>query len=238
MPIWDDVIPPEERAIYERGGWGGVAGYGRRPALLVVDMYTAFVDPAYPFSSPDAPKAVAAIKEVLAQARASGMPVLYSRAKRARNAAERGRWKSTGSLQPIMANPQAYQIVPELAPLPTETVVVKTAPSAFHGTNLLSHLVFHGVDTVIVTGTVTSGCVRATVVDAFSYGLLVVVPQECVYDRGRTSHKVALFDIYTRYGDVLPMADVVAYMRTVRDGVVQDAPAQEMSGRRVTASHP
>ncbi|MGQ0571624.1 MAG: isochorismatase family protein, partial [Armatimonadota bacterium] len=110
----------------------------------------------------------------------------------------------------------------ELAPLRTETVVVKTAPSAFHGTNLVSHLVFHNVDTVIVTGTVTSGCVRATVVDAFSYGFRVVVPVEGVYDRGATSHKVALFDIYTRYGDVLSMAEVMVYMRTVKAGVVQD----------------
>ncbi len=215
MAIWDDVIPAEERALYDRGGWGGVAGFGHRPALLVVDMYTAFVDPAYPFSSPDAPKAVGAIKEMLAQARTSGMPVLYSRAQRARNASERGRWKAKAMGHPIMANPEAYQIVSELQPLPTEVVVVKTAPSAFHGTNLVSHLVFHNVDTVIVTGTVTSGCVRATVVDAFSYGFRVVVPVECVYDRGTTSHKVALWDIYTRYGDVVSMAEVMAYMRKV-----------------------
>jgi len=223
MAIWDDVIPPEERAIYDRKGFGGVAGFGVRPALLVVDMFTAFVDPEYPFSSPAAPKAVAAIKEVLTQARASGMPILYSRGERARNAAEHGRWKSTGSSKPIMANPEAYQIVAELRPLPTESVVVKTAPSAFHGTNLVSQLVFHNVDTVIVTGTVTSGCVRATAVDAFSYGFRVIVPEECVYDRGLTSHKVALWDIYTRYGDVVPVADVRDYLRAVQQGVWTEA---------------
>ena len=127
---------------------------------------------------------------------------------------------------PIMANPEAYQIVADLAPLPTEIVVVKTAPSAFHGTNLVSHLVFHNIDTVVVTGTVTSGCVRATVVDAFSCSFRVIVPVECVYDRGLTSHKVALWDIYTRYGDVLPADDVLAYMRGVEDGVAQGAGAQ------------
>lgn len=232
MAVWDDVVPPEERALYERGGWGGIAGFGRRPALLVVDMYTAFVDPAYPYASPGAHQTVAAIKELLTQARAAGMPVLYSRAERARNAAERGRWKGKGRLQPIMARPEAYQIVPDLAPLPAESVVVKTAPSAFHGTNLISQLVFNGVDAVIVTGAVTSGCVRATVVDAFSFGLRVVVPIECVCDRGATSHKVALWDIYTRYGDVLPMANVLAYMRTVRNGV-----ADETAARQVAASH-
>lgn len=221
MAIWDDVVPPEERALYDHGGWGGVAGFGVRPAFLVVDMYTAFVDPAFPYSSPDAPSAVAAIKTMLEQARACGMPVLYSRAQRARNAAERGRWKTRAMVNPIMERPEAYQIVGDLAPLPTETVVVKTAPSAFHGTNLLSMLVFHNIDTVIVTGTVTSGCVRATVVDAFSYGYRVVVPVEGVYDRSSTSHKVSLWDIYTRYGDVVPMADVMAYMRRVKGGALQ-----------------
>lgn len=229
MAIWDDVVLPEERALYERGGWGGIAGFGARPALLVVDMYTAFVDPAYPYASPGAPQTVTAIKELLAQARASGMPVLYSRADRARNAAERGRWKGTGRALPIMARPEAYQIVPELQPLSTESTVVKTAPSAFHGTNLVSQLVFHNVDTVIVTGAVTSGCVRATVVDAFSFGFRVVVPIECVCDRGNTSHKVALWDIYTRYGDVLPMADVLAYMRTARDGVTDEASVKQVA---------
>ncbi len=232
MAIWDDVVPPEERALYERGGWGGVAGFGRKPALLVVDMYTAFVDPAYPFSSPDAPQAVAAIRQVLGQARASGMPVFFSRAQRARTASERGRWKAAAMQYPIMANPEAYQIVPDLAPLPTEVVVVKTAPSAFHGTNLISHLVFHSIDTVIVTGTVTSGCIRATVVDAFSDGFRVIVPQECVYDRSQTSHKVALWDIYTRYGDILPITDVLAYMRRVKDGIAHEDPV-----RHTVASH-
>jgi maleamate amidohydrolase len=224
VAIWDDVVPPEERALYDRGGWGGVAGFGRQPALLIVDMYTAFVDPAFPFSSPDAPAAVAAISQMLQQARASGIPVFYSRAQRARNASERGRWKASAMQSPIMARPEAYKIVDDLAPLPTESVVVKTAPSAFHGTNLFSLLVFHGIDTVIVTGTVTSGCVRATVVDAFSYNFRVIVPVEGVYDRSRTSHKVALWDIYTRYGDVLPTAEILDYLRRTKDGIAQDVP--------------
>lgn len=222
MAIWDDVVPPEERALYERGGWGGVAGFGTRPALLIVDMYTAFVDPAYPYASPDAPRAVEAIGRVLGEARTSGVPVFYSRGERARNAAERGRWKGNGRARPIMDRPEAYQIVPALAPLPGESVVVKTAPSAFHGTNLLSLLVYHNIDTVIVTGTVTSGCVRATAVDAFSYGFRVVVPVECVYDRGRTSHKVTLWDIYTRYGDVVPVTDVLAYLSTRPGAALHD----------------
>jgi maleamate amidohydrolase len=225
MAIWDDVVTSEEQALYERGGWGGVAGFGHRPALLVIDMFTAFVDPAYPFASPDAPAAVAVIADLLTQARASGMPVFFTRSERPRSAAERGRWKGTTISHPLMTSPQAYQIVPELQPLPAESVIVKWAASAFHGTNLLGQLVFHAVDTVIITGAVTSGCVRATAVDAFSDGFRPVVPVEAVCDRGRTSHKVALWDIYTRYGDVLPKDDVLAYMRTVSEGVAVAAPA-------------
>jgi maleamate amidohydrolase len=223
MAIWDDVIPKEERELYARGGWGGTVGFGRRPALLIVDMYTAFVDPGYPFSSPSAPATVRAIQTLLAAARESACPVFFSKARRRTIPAERGRWKVTGSLQPVMANPEAYEIVPQLRPRENESVVVKSAPSAFTGTDLLSYLIYHNVDTVIVAGTVTSGCVRDTVLDAFSYNFRVIVPQECVCDRGMTSHKVALFDIHMKYGDVVPMADVLHYLDTVRRGERQGA---------------
>jgi maleamate amidohydrolase len=219
VAIWDDVVPKEEQELYARGGWGGTVGYGRRPALLVVDMYRAFVDPAYPYSSPSAPATVRAIQTLLAAARAAGCPVFFSKAQRRTIPAERGRWKTTAvNARPIMADPAAYEIVPELAPRPTESVVVKSAPSAFVGTDLVSYLIFHGVDTVIVTGTVTSGCVRCTVLDAFNYSFRVIVPEEAVCDRGATSHKVTLFDLHMKYADVVPVAGVVEYLKTVRHG--------------------
>jgi maleamate amidohydrolase len=223
MAIWDDVIPADEQDLYARGGWGGTVGFGRHPALLVVDMYTAFVDPAYPFSSPSAPATVRAIQTLLTAARESACPVFFSKAQRRTIPAERGRWKVTGSQHPIMANPDAYEIVPPLRPRDDESVVVKSAPSAFAGTDLLSYLVYHNIDTVIVTGTVTSGCVRDTVLDAFHYNFRVIVPHECVCDRGMTSHKVTLFDIHMKYGDVVPMAEVLAYLKTVRRGERQSA---------------
>ncbi|HKX17512.1 MAG TPA: isochorismatase family protein [bacterium] len=227
MAIWDDVVPNEEQALYERGGWGGTVGYGRRPALLVVDMYRAFVDPAYPYSSPTAPATVRVIQTLLTAARAAECPVFFSKAKRRTIPAERGRWKTSAvNARPIMADPAAYEIVPELTPLPAESVVVKAAPSAFFGTDLVSYLIFHNVDTVIVTGTVTSGCVRDTVLDAFNYSFRVIVPEDAVCDRGITSHKVALFDLHMKYADVVPTADVLAYLKTVRHG------EQELAGTR------
>jgi nicotinamidase-related amidase len=227
VAIWDDVVPKAEQELYERGGWGGTVGYGRRPALLVVDMYRAFVDPAYPYSSPTAPAAVRAIERLLAAARTAESPVFFSKGARRTIPAERGRWKTTVvNARPIMADPAAYEIVPELAPRATEPVIVKSAPSAFFGTDLVSYLIFHNVDTVIITGTVTSGCVRDTVLDAFNYSFRVIVPQEAVCDRGDTSHKVTLFDLHMKYADVVPMNGVLAYLDTVRHGEQQLAGAR------------
>jgi nicotinamidase-related amidase len=218
MAIWDDVVPAAERELYEKGGWGGRVGFGRRPALLVIDMYTAFVDPAYPFASPDARQCARSIRTLLDAARGRRHPVFFTRAERATREVERGRWKTRGVYTPIMDRPEAYQVVPELEPRPEEPVLVKSFPSGFVGTNLLSYLVYHGVDTVVVTGTVTSGCVRDTVLDAFNHNFRVIVPVEAVCDRGPTSHKVTLFDIHMKYGDVLPVAEVLEYLRTVGAG--------------------
>ena len=218
MAIWDDVIPRAEQQIHEDGGWGGRVGFGQRPALLVVDMYTAFVDPAYPFASPGARDSARVIAALLDAARAGGAPVFYTRGERATWPIERGRWKSRAVYRPIMERPEAYQIVPELAPRPDEPVIVKAFPSGFVGTNLLAYLVYHGVDTLIVTGAVTSGCVRDTVLDAFNHNYRVIVPVEAVCDRGITSHKVTLFDIHMKYGDVVPQAEVLDYLKTVRSG--------------------
>jgi maleamate amidohydrolase len=218
MAIWDDVIPRDEQEIYIQGGWGGRVGFGRRPALLVIDMYTAFVHPDYPFSSPGARDCARRIRTLLESARERQVPVFYTRGERATREVERGRWKTRGVYRPIMARPEAYNIVPELAPRPEEPVIVKSFPSGFVGTNLLAYLVYHNVDTVIVTGTVTSGCVRDTVLDAFNHNFRVIVPEEAVCDRGPTSHKVTLFDIHMKYGDVLPTGEVLDYLATVEDG--------------------
>jgi maleamate amidohydrolase len=221
VAIWDDVVPQAERDLYVQGGWGNRIGFGRRAALLIVDMYRAFVDPAYPFSTPSAADAVQNIGNVLERARASGCPVFFSKARRRTIPAERGRSKATASLAPIMARPEAYEIVPELKPLATESVIVKSAPSAFFGTDLAAYLIYGGIDTLIVTGTVTSSCVRATVLDAFSYNFRVIVPVECVCDRSMVAHKVSLFDIHMKYGDVIPVSDALAYLDTVRGGEQQ-----------------
>jgi maleamate amidohydrolase len=223
MAAWDDVIPPADRLEMDRG-WGQGARMGEHPALLVVDMTYAFVDGRFPLGHTAAGEPCAErIRELLDAARASGIPVIFSAGLPGRNPAEAGRWKTAPRpLPPGLPDP--YEIVPQLAPLPSETVIRKRRPSAFFGTELASLLLFHRVDTVILTGMVTSGCVRATAVDAFSHNLGVVVPEECVADRVQVPHAVALFDIHMKYGDVVPLRRVLDQLRS-RGGRTPGAPA-------------
>ncbi|HYB71933.1 MAG TPA: isochorismatase family protein [Candidatus Sulfotelmatobacter sp.] len=218
MAIWDDVIPEAEQRMYEKGGMGrDRVGMGEKPAVVVVDMTYGFVDSAFPLGhSETGYPAVAAIRRLLDRARPLGVPVFYTLAKPAGAACERGLWKGGGAAaHPGMQDPKANQIVEEIAPRPGEPVVAKTWPSAFFGTSLVSYLIYHRVDTLVVTGMVTSGCVRGTAVDAFSHNYRVIVPQECVADRGQTSHKVALFEIHMKYGDVLPVDAVISELGAV-----------------------
>ena len=108
-----------------------------------------------------------------------------------------------------------YEFVDEVAPRESDILIPKKHPSAFFATALTSHLIDLGVDTLVVTGCTTSGCIRSTVVDAFSYNFRVAVPEECVYDRSRVSHAINLFDMAGKYSDVAPVEDVLRRLRTV-----------------------
>lgn len=177
MAIWDDVIPKEELEKFAEGGMGtNLLGFGKNPVLLIVDMSYAFVDSAFPLgdSSVGWP-AVKHIQRLQAVARGKGIPILYSTSAWKDNPIERGLWKRTPKVEKILQNPEAYRIVSELTPWKNEPVVVKMAPSAFHGTDLLRMLIQYNTDTIILTGMVTSGCVYATGVDAFSYGFRVIM---------------------------------------------------------------
>jgi maleamate amidohydrolase len=215
MAVWDDLFTPDDLVGYTKGGESPPRALGTRPGIAVVDMTYAFVDDRFAtgWGATGRP-CVAAIRRLLDVARPLGVPVFYSTGKLAHSPAERGRWKGTStSLGPQL--PEAHEIVPEIAPREGESVVSKRYPSAFFGTELASLLTYHQVDTLIVTGMVTSGCVRATVIDAFSYNYLVVVPEECVADRAVLPHKLNLFDIHMKYGDVLPLDAVLDYLRRV-----------------------
>jgi len=217
MAIWDDVIPKEDLEMFAKSKFGGEREYGKKPAIVVVDMTYGFVDDAYPLGcSKMGWPAVHAIKTLLDKGRDKGIPVFFTRGEHSRTPTERHRWKHHAWAEPSALDPKEHQIVEEIKPKSDEVVITKIFPSAFFGTNLASMLIFHNVDTVLVTGMVTSGCVRASVVDAFSYNLIVVIPEECVGDRGIVSHKVSLFDMHMKYADVAPLTKIVSYLDGIR----------------------
>lgn len=216
MAAWDDIIPAADRAVLADEWGNNRVGMGVRPVVLVVDMTNAFVDDRYPlgYGATGWP-CVDAIASLLDHTRTLDIPVIYTGGLTACNMAERGLWKSSGK-RPDPELPDPHTIVTQLAPLPDESVVRKRRPSAFFGTELASLLAYHAADTVVLCGMVTSGCVRATAVDAFSHNLRVVLPEECVADRAHVPHAVALFDIHMKYGDVVPLAEVTAELRRSR----------------------
>jgi nicotinamidase-related amidase len=131
---------------------------------------------------------------------------------------KRGMPKSKLSSDPVERDRQLRRgdIIDELAPLPGEAVLRKVAPSAFWGTPLAAHLNYNDVDTVIAVGESTSGCLRATVVEGTAYRFRMIVAEECAFDRHETAHAMNLFDMHQKYADVLPLTEVVAYLRSLR----------------------
>ncbi len=226
---WDGLIPEHERAIYRAAGYGRRGEWGARPALLVVDVNYNFagdrpeplLDSITRFRNSCgevAWRVIPRIAALLEGARARGVPVLYSTQGYRPDAVGAGSWgqKNSRAARPSEDELRlGTEIVKEIAPQPGEIVIRKDKPSVFFGTALTSHLVALGIDTVVIAGAVTSGCVRATAVDAFSYNYRVVVVEDCVFDRAETTHLVNLFDLDAKYADVVPAAEVVAYFARI-----------------------
>ena len=223
---WHDAIPPDDTARYLAAGYGDTfsgdefraISAGTSPALVVVDMTLAFVDGRWPTGCGDtAWPAVEANVRLLDEFRRLGHPVyftkLYADPGHVPFPGQKGRWKTVGRRPPEADLPPGDVIVDELAPKPDELVICKShKPSGFFGTELAALLVYDKVDTVVVTGLTTSGCVRATAVDAFQYNFDVVIPFECVADRSQISHKVNLLDLHMKYADVAPLDHVIDWL--------------------------
>lgn len=201
--------------VYDQAGFGRSVHRGVRPGVVVVDFSYGFTDPGYDTGT-DMSDAVSATVRLLAVARGAGLPVVFTTI--AYDPAQRDTliWlqKATG-MRALETGSRLVEIDDRLDPRPEEHLVVKTGASAFFGTALSSYLTASGVDTLVVVGATTSGCVRATVVDAVQYGYPVLVPRECVADRAQAPHEANLFDIDQKYGDVVEVADVLSYFATL-----------------------
>jgi nicotinamidase-related amidase len=226
MKPWDHVISEEEQRAYKAAGFGNPSGIGSRPALLIIDVQyrTVGTKPMpfweaikeYPTSCGDvAWKAVRNIVPLLAEFRSRKWPVLYPHVAPKNKATDSGRLAA--KVPAIMNIPEkGYEFVAEIAPREGDVLLPKKHPSAFFATPLVSHLIDLGVDTLVVTGCTTSGCVRGSVVDGFSYNFRVLVPSDCVYDRSATSHAVNLFDMASKYADVATSSEIIERFRAVK----------------------
>lgn len=192
---------------YAGGGLGGTTGLGTRPAVIVVDLVAGFTDPAYPPGT-DLDDVVANTRILLDQARARRVPVLFTTIAFAPDGVEGRVWRQKmPALECLTEGSDAVAVDRRLGRLPSEPVVVKRAASAFGGTGLAATLVALCADSLVVTGATTSGCVRATVVDACMAGYPTVVPVECVGDRHLGAHQANLFDMQAKYADVRTLAE-------------------------------
>ena len=224
---WDGIIPEVDALSFRKGPdfIDRPISAGTKPALIIVDMTRAFVESAYPSGwSETGYPAAAANARLLAAARRFGYPVYFTKGYADPNykakPAERGMWKGSASGSGRMLAdptlPAGDVIVDEIAPIEGETIINKGGkPSGFFGTPLSSQLTYEKVDTVIVTGMTTSGCVRATVCDAFQYNLNIIIPHEACADRSQVSHAVSLFDLHMKYADVATVDATIAYMESV-----------------------
>jgi nicotinamidase-related amidase len=194
----------------ERGIFQGKFGFGRRPALVVIDMAYGWTDPAYAGGSARLDPAIEAIRALLSAAREKSVPVFYTTA-----ATTGPQIKSAADYSPGFRtwDDRACVIDERVRPRDGEVVLPKEHASAFVGTPLVGHLIRHGVDTLLITGCSTSACVRATATDAKSHQLRPIIVREAVADRSEIAHEWTLFDIQARFADVVPLAETLAYLR-------------------------
>jgi maleamate amidohydrolase len=233
-PIWNQFLTERDKAVFATSGYGARAGFGKRPALLVIDVNYYFCgDKPEPIlesvkrwrnsCGEEAWVALKVLRKLIDAARAKELPVIYTTGIRREDNWDTGSWAFKNSRTDERPQPKTNldgnEIVPEIAPGPRDIVIKKQKPSGFFGTNLASYLVLLGADSLIVTGTTTSGCVRATVLDAFSNNYRVTVVEDGCFDRSQASHAINLCDMNAKYADVVKSDEVIGYFKSLPNGL-------------------
>ena len=200
----------DKHQIYAQAELGARVGFGERAAVLVVDFQRCFVDPSVPGAG-DFSDAIAATATLLTAARSHGVPVVYTVTAYDDPPRDAGRFiQKCPTLKYAVAGSDMTAPDERLERRPDEPVVVKKFASAFFGTTVASYLTGLATDTVILAGCTTSGCVRASAIDAMQNGFRTIIPRQCVADIAVEPHEANLFDIDAKYGDVMNLADVMA----------------------------
>ena len=227
---WDAFLTEHDKQIFAKAGYGGRQGFGSRPVLLVVDVNRNFCgDNSQPIleslekwrasCGEVAWDAIPHIRRLIDACRSRSLPIIYITMVDLRDDGwDRGRFgdkNRRGGEDRAVHRDDANEIVPELAPTPQDIVIRKFKPSAFHATMLNGFLADLQADSLIVVGTTTSGCVRATVVDAFSHNYRVSVVEQGTFDRGEASHWINLFDMHQKYADVVDVEETAKYLESL-----------------------
>jgi maleamate amidohydrolase len=230
--LHEQFLSERDKLVFAKSGYGHRVGFGERPVILIIDVIYAFcgeeslpilesIESYHNSCGEEAWDGVAAIERLIAMARVKRVPVIYTTGYDHPIAGTfgLGRWNDKVPNEADDIDERANEIVAPIAPERHDIVIEKTMPSAFFGTNLLSYLVNLRADTILVCGTTTSGCVRASVVDGFSYNYRMTVVEEGTFDRGQASHAINLFDMDMKYADVTPLDDVLAYLESLSAGL-------------------
>lgn len=218
---WDGIIPQETAELYRRAGFGKPRRGAVKPALLIIDTQYATTG-EHPMPPADAIsyhplncgehawQAISNIVPLLCAFREAGRHVIYAHSSVSQLGGQNSRWPA------LPTNARFFQIVEEIAPRQGDILLPKTAPSAFFGTPLVRYLNTMHIDTLFIVGNTTSGCIRASVTDAVSYDYNVIVPHDACYDRSPISHAVNLFDIASKYADVMTTDEAIGLLKSIR----------------------
>jgi maleamate amidohydrolase len=211
--LLQDAFSSVEEDYRARGIFQDRFGYGRSPALVVVDFAYGWTDEAYAGGSRRLDSAVEATRSLLDAARARALPVVYTTSPWRPDSGDQP-FKSAADRSPGFRawDERACRIDERVAPHPGDLVLEKENASAFFGTHLAPYLIGHGVDTLLIAGCSTSACIRATATDAKSYRFRPIIVRECVGDRSPVAHEWTLFDIQARFADVVPLDEALAYV--------------------------
>ncbi len=234
--IWDKFLTERDKQVFAASGYGARAGFGKKPALLVIDVnYNFCGDKNEPIlesikryrnsCGEDAWDALPVIRELIDACRDNTVPVIFSTGTVRADGWDSGGWDWKNSRNAEDAAPPANRtsnrdgndIMDEIAPQPQDLVIVKLKPSVFHGTSLTGFLNDMAVDSLLITGTTTSGCVRATVLDAFSLNIRTTIAADACFDRSQASHAINLCDMDAKYSDVVSSDEVLTHINTLSD---------------------
>jgi nicotinamidase-related amidase len=203
--------------FFTQRGFGRLIGFGKSPALLVIDFQRAFTNPSLPLGA-NLDREIAESVRVLGMAREAEIPIYFTASwyedEQFRDA---GIWAiKQGGITTLRAGTPEVEIDPRLERRPNELIIVKKYASAFFGTDLISRLTAHRIDTVFMVGCTTSGCVRATAVDALQHGFRGMVVREAVGDRAKPAHEQSLFDLHAKYADVISADEAIEYLSRIK----------------------